>query len=495
MTPSGRNGSEPGSASAGSLSSLKTAHRPDLSPSVASDRRRFAFIVIALLASVGAGLAVCHFPPLLAFAAVLSAVSAYLLLTRPFLGLLVYTVLFMWRPGEVYPVLDSLHAERIVGIITLVGMFLHQYQTRGHLFLDNTRQTRLLLLVLVTVLVSVPFSFWRSAAVGGLVDFLKIVGWYLLVVHLVTTRLRLRVYLFFFLASIGKVAFDALRAYVSGNVMVAQGIDRAMGQSTAGGDPNALAATLAAAVPLLLLLAVQRSLRWVRSVAAAAALLLTVTLSLTGSRSGMLGFLAGLFFLFWHTRRRLLVGVLGTAAILFGLVLLPGQYKARYSTIGASALDASSRGRVEAWKAGVRMTMDRPLTGVGVSCFGTAHAMGYSPESHRSWLQAHSLYVQVPAELGLLGAAAFFGFLVQILCQNRRAFRLLPADDPHWGLERAALSGFAAGVVVLLVTGVFGHSFLRYTWYVYGGFTLAIARLDGPSSVPAIRPTSYPVST
>jgi probable O-glycosylation ligase (exosortase A-associated) len=408
--------------------------------------------------------------------------SVYAVVTRPFLGLLLYTVLYMWRPGEVYPLLSRLHAERVVGVLALVGMCLRQYHITGRLFLDRSRQTHLLLLVLLASVISVPFAYWRTGAVTALVSFLRLLAWYLLVVHLVDTRLRLRIYLSVYLLAICKIAVDTCRAYVAGDVMLAQGIERAVGQTNAGGDPNSLAATMAATIPILLLLSVNVRRRWLRPLPVLAAVLLVITMALTGSRSGLLGFFAALLVLWWRCRRRLLVAMTGVAILLSGYTLLPLQYRLRYSTIGSSALDSSSRGRLDAWRKGIQMILDRPLTGVGIGCFGTAHALGYSSESRQNWLQAHSLYVQVPAELGLLGAFAFFLFLYEILRLNHMAARYQHSVHPSWHFEQAVLGGLAAGVAALLVAGVFGHSFLRYTWYVYGALGLVVARFGLLSS-------------
>lgn len=123
------------------------------------------------------------------------------------------------------------------------------------------------------------------------------------------------------------------------------------------------------------------------------------------------------------------------------------------------------------------MMTDRPLTGVGIGCFGTANALGYSGEGRKSYLESHSLYVQVPSEIGLLGALVFFAFLLEALRLNRNVSRELSGLEEGWQFERIMLRGMAAGIIVLLITGVFGHSFTRYTWYVYAALGASIARL------------------
>jgi O-antigen ligase len=143
---------------------------------------------------------------------------------------------------------------------------------------------------------------------------------------------------------------------------------------------------------------------------------------------------------------------------------------------------------------GLRMVMDRPFFGVGIRCFGTAHAMNYSPGASRNWLEAHSLYVQVPAELGLVGAAVFFTFVFEFLRLNRRTARRLREAGERWRFERALLDALFAGFVVLLISGFFGHSLLRRTWYLYAGLGLVVQRLLAAPGEPGPRAEPRAVS-
>jgi len=446
---------------------------------------RGAYVLAVLVVSLVAGVAIVRFPAQYVFGAVGAALIAGIIVAKPFLGLVLYTSTFMLRPGELYPPLDALHIERFIGVLCLIGMYLEQHRMARRLAIDGTRQTRLLLLFIVTVLISVPMAYWRLAALNGVIDFLKLLAWYLLVVHLLNTRRRLRTYLALFLVLVSYIAFDSLRGYFSGSFHYRMGIERAVGQTDAGGDPNHLAATMAATIPLLLLLVFYRGLRWARLFSAAGVVLLAVTMGLTGSRSGLLGFLGGLLFLWRGSRHRVLAGLAGIMLIGAGLVLLPQQYQDRYASISRSELDGSSKGRIELWKKGLRMAIDRPLTGVGIRCFPTANAMDYSPKSDPDFMVSHSLYVQLPAELGLIGTVAFFAFLIEVFRLNRRKSMELHAVGGDWKLEATVLQGLAAGLFVLLITGVFGDNLMRHTWYVYAALGAAIARLRTAESSPA----------
>jgi len=137
--------------------------------------------------------------------------------------------------------------------------------------------------------------------------------------------------------------------------------------------------------------------------------LLIWTISLTGSRGGMIAFVAMLVWIWSRSRNRLVTGILGALLFIGAYQALPPQYQQRYSSITKSERDESSENRIDAWKKGARMLSDRPLFGVGAGCFGFAHADRYSQGRGKSYLNAHNLVVQVFAETGLVGGVTFIG--------------------------------------------------------------------------------------
>ena len=51
----------------------------------------------------------------------------------------------------------------------------------------------------------------------------------------------------------------------------------------------------------------------------------------------------------------------------------------------------------------------------------------------------------------------------------------LKSDD--WAFERSLIQGMFVGYVALLFTGIFGHSMMRETWYLYAALGLATLRI------------------
>jgi len=139
----------------------------------------------------------------------------------------------------------------------------------------------------------------------------------------------------------------------------------------------------------------------------------------------------------------------------------------------AAASDTFAVKMIDAWKAGVRMVIDRPLFGVGAGCFSFAHAEGYS-SAQRSYLNAHNLIVQLFAETGFVGGVLFIGFVVAFVVTTRRAARIFRGRGDAWRFEAGIAEGLTAGVVFLLAASMFGHSLYRSTWYIFAAVGLAL---------------------
>jgi putative inorganic carbon (hco3(-)) transporter len=466
--------------------------RPGSIPDVTREAalgRRILYVLSVILVGGAAGVALVRFPSFYAIGLVAAVVGAIAVLVEPFWGLLLYTGVFLIRPGELYPPLGALHLERVIGALTLAAVLLAQYRREGRIFIDRSRQTTLLMVFLLAVLLSVPFAYWRAGALSGFMEMIKLGVFYLLIVHLIDSRQKLRIFVWVFSALTVYIAATAFGDYLSGSSFFAQGIDRAVGETSVANNPNQLGTTMAVAIPFFLLLALHRPLGWRRWLFALATPLLLATMAVTGSRASLLGFLGGTVLLWWTSRRRVLLGVLGLLLLVAGFTIMPDQYRTRYSTITKEELDGSSQARVATWITGLQMVADRPAFGVGIRCFGTAHAMKYSGGGERNWLESHSLYVQVLAELGLIGGILFFMLLYEFMRFNRHVARALGAAGERWRFEALLLKALFVGFVTLLITGIFGHSLLRHTWYVYAGLGLCIWRLycSDPEGAAACR--------
>jgi O-antigen ligase len=102
----------------------------------------------------------------------------------------------------------------------------------------------------------------------------------------------------------------------------------------------------------------------------------------------------------------------------------------------------------------IRMLDERPLFGVGIGQYFRGSTLFLSPQL--AWYygaeNAHNYYLQMAAEIGLLGSGMFAAWLVTNLARVGHALARVPRD--------ARLLGAAAGVVALLGTCLTGHPLL-----------------------------------
>ena len=246
-------------------------------------------------------------------------------------------------------------------------------------------------------------------------------------------------------------------------------------------DPNDFAFFLVTAWPLALWLA--RTAGRTGRLYGVASVVLVVGTCATLSRGALLALLVmgALALVVGLLRGRVLVaGLLATGlALAVVWAVDPG-------VVGESLVEkehvASSNvsSRFTTWAMAADMTADRPLLGQGPGGFGAA-APRFVPDGavNVDETVAHQMYLDVAADLGLLGVGAFLTVIGSGLLGAQRARR---GRDPR---ERGA----AAAVVVALGGALVGACFLseQYylpVWLLVGlGIALADARTSGPTAV------------
>lgn len=266
-------------------------------------------------------------------------------------------------------------------------------------------------------------------------------------------------------------------------------------------DENDLATLIVCTLPLVLYLWRRPTRLFGRAVLAGITLFLMTTLGRTGSRGGFVGFLMVALYLLLRfssisTSKR--VGAVAVLSILL-VSLASDQYFARIETILHPSKDynwsgKSETGRVEIWKRGVGYMMDNPIVGVGANQFPKADGT-LGPEAQErlrygkgfKWSTAHNSFVQIGAELGVMG-------LVLLVLLFVDAFRLLGWVRRWTRGEIAILAQvLTACCVGFVVTALFLSQ--AYSAYLYSllGMSLGVARLvpvasGGVTTAPGARP-------
>ncbi len=244
------------------------------------------------------------------------------------------------------------------------------------------------------------------------------------------------------------------------------------------GDPNTYAQIMAVLLPLALERVWNEKRTLPRFLALVALFLCGFTVIFTYSRGG---FLAVIFSLAFMAIRRpprpaLAIGMLGILIFIFQL--LPESYLTRVSTLfdflpnsQTSILqDFSFRGRSSENLVGEMMFLDHPVIGVGAGNFN-AHYQDYSRrlglDPRRDPRSAHSLYLEVASERGVLGLTVFFAIIGSAYWSLRQAEkRYLRLGMKDFADLTVAIS---AGLTAYLAAALFLHDlFIRYFWVLIG---------------------------
>jgi len=251
-------------------------------------------------------------------------------------------------------------------------------------------------------------------------------------------------------------------------------------------DPNFYAQMLLPLVPIGIALALSRTALPLRLLAAGLAAVVGLGIVTTYSRGGALSLGAALALFGFLERQRvgprqalmaLALGIALLAALPDSFwnrlgtleVLLPGQEE------GLQSHDSSVDKRKLVMGAAALMALDHPVAGVGLGNYTThfqseadrigAEGRVYHLVGEQAY--AHSLYLEILAELGLVGLGLFalvVGLALVLAGRARRDF--LAAGDPDGALLARAL---AIGVVGMLVSSTILHGdYPRYLWLAAG---------------------------
>ncbi|HXH98466.1 MAG TPA: O-antigen ligase family protein [Gaiellaceae bacterium] len=282
-------------------------------------------------------------------------------------------------------------------------------------------------------------------------------------------------------------------AYLAGSALtaaysVASGGYGRNGRLNALFDPNLFAALLIPAILVAFFVLLTADSRRTRSAAAAVLLLDSIAAVLTQSRGGVVGlavaFLAAVV-VAGRARPRVFAAVLVVVAIGIGYYL---TYAPAHLHVSGSLAQQSS-GRSDEWRIALRMFANHPLNGVGLGNYVIVEP-SYSTLSMnlnfvrfvvRTPLVAHNSFLEVAAELGLVGIVLFVAILSLAARAAGRALAALAQTGSR--LEFYA-RGLLAGAIGMFVAYAFlSAEYEKQLWLVLGllASVSALSRRPAPA--------------
>ncbi len=212
-----------------------------------------------------------------------------------------------------------------------------------------------------------------------------------------------------------------------------------------------------------------------RGAAAILSAFLAFFLFLTTSSSALLGALLSLAAIVFMNIRRLLVPVV-IVLIVAALAVSFIPYLKSYLSKGTMDKVLSINDRKDMWSAGWRIFKQHPVIGNGVNTFFEHFKQFREDEDkYRKGSYAHNCYLQMAADIGVLGLASFLYFILVALYSNMRKMIKKTADFGNsLGL------GLLLGIVAFLTQAFFDTNL--YSLNLAALFWVAIGITEGLGS-------------
>jgi O-antigen ligase len=409
----------------------------------------------------------------------------------PFTLFLLCSFVLLARPQDVLTFMQPMRPALVLTVLAMAALVFGGRQ-REIVAALSTAEAKRYVLFFALMILGIPFAYHRGLAFDGvLLGYTVNMFFFVLLVSHVTSLQRLKSFLWVICLStvVYSVFGGILQAgsFAGGRFEVMGGVF----------DANDTAYVLLSLFPLCLYF-VQFDAGLMRRLVAIAAICGAVaTILLTGSRGGIIAFGAVLLMLLLTRTPGVGIG----RKILLLMVLAATWFLMRdkidierYLTLSDLSSDynvTAQGGRMKLWGEALDLSLAHPVTGVGVNGFATAtdHVRRLAGESYLHWQAVHNSYLQVAAEVGLIG----FALYLLIHLRSLRTFLRLSrsrSQSPE-SVELGALGALMLlGFTGLMISGFFLSQGYSIFVTLYFALAACLERLQSQRS--AAVETSHP---
>lgn len=352
----------------------------------------------------------------------------------------------------------QLTMTKVAGAICFASFARYALTSRRPLVLD--RSHAIVIGILLLALASTVQAFDTSIALTTATRYASFVALYVVVSQFVGAHdLQRRIAWVLTLAS-ATAAVIALRSYFAGDTVVA---------TLPYANPSDFAFILATTVPLSFWL-LGASPRWRVPLLGVIALISAATV-LSLSRGTIVGLAAGLAWMVLVDRRHVRLVLGGGVLALLVAVLVIRSDPSRFETAllyKEKVADYNVTTRYDAWSAAAELAVEKPLLGVGPGNFRFYYnALTDRPAGTHNLYVAHNAYLDVAAELGILGLILFLLYLVLVMSRLTVAARRGLGPPGYARALRVSL-------VIALVSAVFVSEQYYPPFWLLGGLATAV---------------------
>ncbi len=308
-----------------------------------------------------------------------------------------------------------------------------------------TRETILLVIFIVWMTLTTFMAFYSDPAWVQYNKVIKIQAGTFLTLMLVTTKERLRIFIWVIAVSIGYYGIKGgIFTIVHGGVYRVQGPS-----STFFSGNNEMGLVLIMTVPLIRYLHLTETRHWVKMGLAGAMFLTTIAAFGSQSRGALVALAAMGTMLWLKSRNKFMTGLLMVVSVSAALSVMPQEWFDRMNSIKNYEQDESALGRINAWKTAFNVAAGN-ITGGGFEMFRPATFRQYAPDPSRVH-DVHSIYFEVMGEHGFPGFFMFMTLMAFTWFKASSIIRTTKRDPANlWAGDLAAMIqvsiiGYAAG--------------------------------------------------
>ena len=402
--------------------------------------------------------------------------------TLAYLALLAFSFLYFARPEDFVPGISLIPVGKISGGIALLGLLLSWRKLGAKMPLT----TKLVLVLLVHMCITVVFAFWRGGAFEIVRDeFSKAAIVAVLVSMIVGSIVELRQLLWLQAVSVSVMTIAAIIIHPGSSI-------RLWGLGGVFSNPNDFAINIAINFPLCLAFlfwskGVLKKLLWGTTL-----LFLLYGVIATYSRSGLIAMVICFMICVWEfgvkgKRPQVIVSAIVVLMIASAVAITTPRYLTRLSTLveGGDVAGSFDQGSLDARRTllmeSIRITLQHPIFGVGPGNFQAIT---------ESWRVTHNTYTELSSETGLPGLGLFLAILI-LTFRSLNQVRKTPAhkNDAQIQLFTSALR---AGLYAYIVAAAFASTSYSLFPYFMVAYVSALYKI---CSSPESTQDKQPVGT
>lgn len=206
--------------------------------------------------------------------------------------------------------------------------------------------------------------------------------------------------------------------------------------------------------------------------------LFIIAMGLTSSTGAWFGLIIGILVSIFVLKRKIYLSLIIPLLLVFILLALSYETRLEESKFEAVDIPTVVIGRVEIWKDVLSLIKDRPFFGYGINTFMKFFFLKYF---NRGVTYAHNCYLQMAAEMGVIGLLCFLWIIGRLFKSGLRLLRhFTPRNDDDRQLK-FLLTGLLCGLLAFLLhsfvdTHLYSLQLNALFWYTMG-LTVCVMRL------------------